>query len=102
MIVLSIFVSLNFISVIDSINSSVSKLLDFEILDYSNLFFQRPGLPGGLEFVQNISIRCNVVAWSFKIFINLETSGFKPLSYDHNYLILIKSEVFLINVNQFC
>jgi hypothetical protein len=31
---------------------SDSKLLDFQILDYSDLFFQIPGLPGGLEFVQ--------------------------------------------------
>ena len=30
---------------------SDSKLLDFQILDYSDLFFQIPGLPGGLEFV---------------------------------------------------
>jgi hypothetical protein len=33
--------------------SSVSKLIDFGILDCSNLFFQIPGLPGGLEFAQN-------------------------------------------------
>ena len=32
---------------------SDSKLLDFEILDYSNLFFQIPGFPGGLEFKFN-------------------------------------------------
>ena len=30
---------------------SDSKLLDFQILDYSNFIFQIPGLPGGLEFV---------------------------------------------------
>ncbi len=29
---------------------SDSKLLDFELLDFSNYFFQLPGLPGGLEF----------------------------------------------------
>jgi hypothetical protein len=32
--------------------NSDSKLLDFEILDCSNLFFQIPGLPGGLEFAK--------------------------------------------------
>ena len=31
---------------------SDSKLLDFELLDYSTLNFQRPGLPEGLEFIQ--------------------------------------------------
>ena len=32
--------------------TSDSKLLNFEILDCSNLFFQIPGLPGGLEFAK--------------------------------------------------
>jgi hypothetical protein len=32
--------------------ASDSKLLDFELLDYSNRFFQRLGLPGGLDFIQ--------------------------------------------------
>ena len=33
--------------------SSDSKLLDFQILDYSILIFQRPGLPGGLKLALN-------------------------------------------------
>ncbi len=33
-----------------SVVISDSILLDFELLDCSNLFLQRPGLPGGLEF----------------------------------------------------
>jgi hypothetical protein len=35
-----------------NLDISDSKLLDFELLDCSKLFLQRPGLPGGLEFVQ--------------------------------------------------
>ncbi len=30
--------------------TSDSRLLDFELLDFSSLFFQLPGLPGGLKF----------------------------------------------------
>ncbi len=33
------------------VGTSDSKLLDFQILDYSNFIFQIPGLPGGLKFV---------------------------------------------------
>ena len=36
--------------------TSDSKLLDFEILDCSNCFFQIPGLPGGLDFIQMINV----------------------------------------------
>ena len=35
---------------------SDSKLLDFELLDYSKLFSQRSGLPGGLEFIQKVHL----------------------------------------------
>ncbi len=34
--------------------TSDSKLLDFEILDCSNCFFQIPGIAGGLDFIQMI------------------------------------------------
>ncbi len=41
---------------VDEAMISVSKLLDFEILECSNLFSQIPGFPGGLEFAQNPTI----------------------------------------------
>ncbi len=42
-----------------SVLSSDSKLLDFQMLDYSIVFFQRPGLPGGLEFKKRSTITLN-------------------------------------------
>jgi hypothetical protein len=59
---------------------SDSKLLDFELLDCLNLFFQRPGLPGGLKFKKLIKliqlaplnmITDNVINWL--ILSNLST-----------------------------
>ena len=39
-----------------SLERSDSKLLEFQLLDYSNCFAQRPGLPEGLEFKVSIEL----------------------------------------------
>ncbi len=39
--------------------TSDSKLLNFEILNCSNFFFQIPGLPGGLELAKKTTMIVN-------------------------------------------
>ncbi len=53
--------------------SSDSKLLDFELLDYSKLFFQRPGLPGGTRF--------RLFILSLSVFTYLSFLSFLSLSF---------------------
>ncbi len=48
---------------------SDSKLLDFELLDYSKLFFQRSGLPGGLDFVYLFSLSLSLSVFTYFSFL---------------------------------
>jgi hypothetical protein len=41
----------HFLQKVETITICDSKLLDFEILNCSNVFFQIPGLPEGFEFI---------------------------------------------------
>ncbi len=65
------------LKVLASVATSDSKLLDFEILDCSNLFFQIPGLPGGLEFKfhkrisKKRSFLVRLCLWSLKMLVYL-------------------------------
>ncbi len=73
---------------------SDSKLLGFELLDYSNLFFQIPGFPGGLEFklvLCNQSQVCSLFGSCLVYIIVIALSSFNLITI--RLQVLIKYEI---------